>query len=121
MIQHIIAYVNFNYPHYNDENYDKCFIKSCLVYKYLYDKYFNKILDFELIKYQLNNGLIDILFQTKSNVLKNHLIFSYAFSEFYKRYKLGRGCVYLFSTSIKSSTLGFLTGTMYWFFHKGVC
>ena len=32
------------------------------------------------IIYRLNNGLIDLLFQTKSNVIKNHLIFSYAFS-----------------------------------------
>ena len=73
-----------------------------------------------MIKYQLNNGLIDILFQTKSSVLKNHLIFSYAFSKFYRKYELGRGCVYLFPSEIKSKTVGFLTGIIYWFFNKGV-
>ena len=39
MIQRIIAYVYFNFPSYKDENYNDCFIKSCLVYKYLYDAY----------------------------------------------------------------------------------
>lgn len=112
MIQTIITYVNFNFPYYKDENYNECCIESCLVYKYLYDAYFKKTLDFELIKYQLNNGLINILFQTKSNV--------YAFSEFYRKYKLGRGCVYIFPSKIKTSTLGVLTGIMYWFFNKGV-
>ena len=42
MIQTIITYVNFNFPFYNDVNYNECFIKSCLVYKYLCDTYFKK-------------------------------------------------------------------------------
>ena len=41
MIQQIIAYVNFYYPSYKD-NHDESFIKSCLVYKYLYNTYFKK-------------------------------------------------------------------------------
>ena len=75
MIQTIITYVNFNFPYYNDENHNECFIKSCLVYKYLCHKYFKKTIGINLIKYQLNNGLIDLLFQSRSNVLKNHLKF----------------------------------------------
>lgn len=48
MIQHIIAYVNFYYPGYNDDK-NECFIKSCLIYRYLYEKYFRKNIDLELI------------------------------------------------------------------------
>lgn len=43
--------------------------------------------------FRLDDGLVDLLLQINSNVLKNHLIFSYAFSEFYDRYKKGRGRV----------------------------
>lgn len=64
--------------------------RSCLVYRYLNDKYSRKTLDMNLIMYRLNDGLIDLLFQTNSNVLKNHLLFSYAFSEFDDKYKTGR-------------------------------
>ena len=72
--------------------------------------------------YRLNNGLINLLFHTKSSVLKNHLIFSYAFSEFYNHYKTGRGKVYVANKRLKkSSIIGFLTGVVYCFFHKGVC
>ena len=83
----------------------------------MYDVYFKKTIDLELVKYQLNNGLIDLLFQTNLRVLKNHLIFSCAFSEFYRKYKLERGCVHLFPSKIKSKTLGFLTGIFYCFFN----
>ena len=36
---------------------------------------------------RLNDGLVDLLFQTNSSILRNHLIFSYAFSEFCDKYK----------------------------------
>ena len=85
MLNNIIAYVNFHFPNYQTNEYNDCFIKSCLVYRYLHEKYFKKTLDMNLIVYRLNDGLIDLLFQTNSNVLKNHLIFSYALSEFYDR------------------------------------
>ena len=52
-----------------------------------------KTLDMNFIMYRLNDGLVDLLFQTNSSVLKNHLIFSYAFSEFCDKYKTGRGRV----------------------------
>ena len=54
-----------------------------------------------LIMYILNDGLVDLLFQTNSNVLKNHLIFSYVFSEFYDKYKNERGGVYVADTRLK--------------------
>ena len=54
-----------------------------------------------LIIYRLNNELIDsVLFQTNPNVLKNHLISSFSFSEFYERYKTGRGRVYVANTRL---------------------
>lgn len=37
MIQTIINYVKFNFAHYKDKNYNDSFIKSCLVYNYLYN------------------------------------------------------------------------------------
>ena len=50
-------------------------------------------MDIDHIMFRLDDGLVDLLLQINSNVLKNHLIFSYAFSEFYDRYKKGRGRV----------------------------
>ena len=52
-----------------------------------------KTLDMNFIMYRLNDRLVDLLFQTNSSILKNHLIFSYAFSEFCDKYKTGRGRV----------------------------
>ena len=52
-----------------------------------------KTLDMNFIMYRLNDGLVDLLFQTNSSILKNHLTFSYAFSEFCDKYKTGRGRV----------------------------
>lgn len=52
-----------------------------------------KTLDMNFIMYRLNDGLVDLLFQTNSSILKNHLIVSYAFSEFCDKYKTGRGRV----------------------------
>lgn len=77
MIDDIVLYVNLFFPRCMDKNYDgfvnkslnfrfrnynEFFIKSCLVYQYLYDKYFNKFLDMDIIVYDLNNGLTDLLF-----------------------------------------------------------
>ena len=47
-------------------------------------------------------------------------MFYRAFKSFYKHYKLGRGCVYAFDSPIKSEVLGYLTGIIYWIFHKGL-
>lgn len=93
MLNSIIAYVNFYFPNCKTNEYNDCFIKSCLVYRYLHGKYFKKTLDMNFIMYRLNDGLVDLLFQINSSILKNHLIFSYAFSEFCDKYKTGRGRV----------------------------
>ena len=47
-------------------------------------------------------------------------MFYQAFKSFYKQYKIGRGCVYVFDSPIKSEVLGYLTGICYWIFHKGL-
>ena len=60
MLNNIISYVNFHFPNFKTSDYNDCFIKSCLVYK----KYFKKTLDMNLIVYRLNDGLVDLLFQT---------------------------------------------------------
>lgn len=73
-----------------------------------------KTIEINRIIYRLNNGLIDLLFQTNLNVIKNHLIFSFAFSDFYEYYKKGRGKVYITQTRLqKSSLIGFITGIIY--------
>ena len=121
MLQQIISYVNFHFPQYFPKDWNDSFIKSRLVYRYLHEKYFKKIMNMNPIMFRLNDGLVDLLFQSRSNVLKNHLIFSYAFSELYDRYKKGRGRVYVANTKLKkSSIIGFFTGIIYCFFHKGV-
>ena len=62
----------------------------------------------------------DFLFISKSPVLKNHLIFHHAFKTFWKQHEKGRSEIYVCDTTIRSSILGFVTGVVYWFFHKGV-
>ena len=47
----------------------------------------------------------DFYFISNSNVLKNHLIFHYAFKNFYKKYKNGRFNIYIFDTRIKSNLM----------------
>ena len=43
-----------------------------------------------------------------------------AFSEFYNYYRKGRGNIYIIDTTLQSSLVGFITGVISWFFHKGV-
>ena len=40
MIKSIVAYVNFYFPTYKTQFYCDNFIKACLVYQFLYAKYF---------------------------------------------------------------------------------
>ena len=47
-------------------------------------------------------------------------MFYRAFKSFHKLYKIGRGCVYIFDSPINSEVLGYLTGIIYWIFHKGI-
>ena len=42
MVNNIIVYVNYHFPNYKTNDYNDCFIESCLVYRYLHKKYFKK-------------------------------------------------------------------------------
>ena len=102
----------------NNLNTNESYIKSCLIYKYLFELYFRRNVSLNSVMSVMDNT--DFLFMTNSPVLKNHLIFHHAFKTFWKQHKKGRPEVYVFDTTIRSSILGFVTGVVYWFFHEGV-
>ena len=119
MIKSIVAYVNFYFPSYKTQFYCDNFIKACLVYQFLYAKYFTQKLDINQIIYRLSDARHSL--KSNSPTLANHLIFNLAFKAFWKDYRIGRGCVYAFNSPFKESeVLGYLTGIIYWIFHKGV-
>ena len=119
MIKSIVKYVNFYFTTYKNQFYSDNFIKACLVYQFLYIKYFTQKLDIEQIIYRLTEARHYL--NSDSNIIKNHLIFNLAFKAFWKHNRIGRGCVYTFNTPFKESeVLGYLTGIVYWFFHRGV-
>ena len=118
MIKSIVAYVNFYFPSNKSKYYSANFIKACLVYQYLYIKYFTQRLNLDQIIFILSDFRHNC--RSTSPTLVNHLIFNLAFREFWKHYKLGRGCVYVFNSPLKSEVLGYLTGIIYWCFHRGV-
>ena len=99
--------------------YSDNFIKACLVYQFLYVKYFTQKLDIDQIIYRLTEARHYL--NSNSNIITNHLIFNLAFKAFWKHYRIGRGCVYAIKTPFKEcEVLSFLTGIIYWCFHKGV-
>ena len=120
MIKTIVKYVNFYYggiaspqnPPAGEDN-----IKTALVYRFLYEHYVKDYISLETILHRLNGGYA---YPSKPPCLRNHLIFHRAFKSFYKHYKAGRGCVYVFDFPIKSEVIGCLTGILYWIFHKGI-
>ena len=116
MIKTIVNYVNFYYPTIKNIKHTEDIIKTALIYRFLYEHYVKDYISLETILYNIN--ILPI--KTNSSIIKNHLIFHRAFKSFYKRYKAGRGCVYLFDSPIKSEVLGYLTGILYWIFHKGI-
>ena len=127
MLKFIIDYVKYHYQFCeNTESFfltnnldtNECYIKSCLVYKYLFEYYFKRNISLYEIMAVIDNT--DFVFVTNSPVLKNHLIFHHAFKTFWKRLKKGRPEVYVADTTIRSSILGFVTGVVYWVFHEGV-
>ena len=119
MINRIVAYVNFYFPTYKTQFYPDNFIRSCLVYQFLYAKYFTQKLDINQIIYRLSDSRHNC--RSNSPTLANHLIFSLAFRKFWKQYKLGRGCVYVANTPFKEfEVLVYLTGIIYLCFHQGV-
>ena len=119
MISTIVEYVNLYFPTYKTQFYSDNFIKACLVYQFLYAKYFSQKLDIDQIIYRLTEARHYL--NSDSNIITNHLIFSLAFKAFWKHYRIGRGCVYTINTQFKEcEVLGYLTGIIYWCFHKGV-
>ena len=119
MIKSIVTYVNFYFPTYKTEFYPDNFIKACLVYQFLYAKYFTQKLDMDQIIYRLTEARHYL--NSDSNIITNHLIFNLAFKSFWKHYRTGRGRVYAINTPFKEcEVLGYLTGIIYWIFHKGL-
>ena len=119
MISTIVEYVNFYFPSNKTQFYPDNFIKACLVYQFLYAKYFTQKLDINQIIYKLTDARHSL--RSNSAVLANHLIFSLAFHAFWKQYRIGRGCFYVADTPFKEfEVLGYLTGIVYWCFHRGV-
>ena len=116
MLTTIVNYVNFYYPMFKDLEFIENEIKCALIYRFLYETTFRKSIKLDTIIYKLENRSI----KSNNSILNNHLIFYRAFKSFYKHYKLGRGCVYVFNSPIKSEVLGYLTGIVYWIFHKGL-
>ena len=109
MIRSIIDYVKYHYqfceniePFILTNNLDtnKCYIKSCLIYKYLYELYFRKNITLREVMSSMDNT--DFIFIMNSPVLKNHLIFHHAFKSFWKRHKKGRHNIYIFDTRMSS-------------------
>ena len=118
MLNLIVEYVNTYFPTYK-KYYCGNFIKSCLVYQYLYVKFFSKTLDLDQIIYKLLNWRHSC--RSNSPIIANHLIFYLAFRQFWKHYHLGRGSVYTFNSPFKqTAVISYLTGITYWCFHKGV-
>ena len=127
MLKTIVNYVNHNYqlcenidsPFLSkDEKANECFIKSCLIYKYLHEIFHRS--NITLMDVMIEMDVTDFLFMSNSPVVKNHIIFHQAFKSFWKRYKKGRSEIYVFDTTFISPILGFVTGVAYWFFHEGV-
>ena len=116
MINTIVHYVNFYYPTLKNLHYSENLIKTALIYRFLYETTFKSHIILETIIYRLENRSI----KSSNPLLNNHLMFYRAFKSFYKHYKLGRGCVYAFDSPINSEVLGYLTGILYWIFHKGL-
>ena len=118
MISSIVEYVNLYFPTYKTQFYSDNFIKACLVYQFLCARYFSQKMDMEQIIYRLTQARQHL--NSDSNIITNHLIFSLALRAFWKHYRVGRGCVYAINTPFKEcEVLGYLTGIIYWCFHKG--
>ena len=69
MIKSIIAYVNYYFPTYKTQFYPDNFIKACLVYQFLYAKYFTQKLDIDQIIYILTEA--KHFLNSDSNIIKN--------------------------------------------------
>ena len=114
MLQRIIAYVNFYFDHYKQEDVNPNFIRFCLVYQFLLAHYLNKSATMNFLMRYWDN--YKNTFASKRSFAVNHHIFSCAFNEIWDNYEKGRGKVYVFDSPFKQwSFLGNLTGLIYWF------
>ena len=119
MISEIVEYVNTHFPACKTQFYPDNFIKACLVYQYLYAENFSNKLDLSQIIYNLSGDRYSLM--ANSPVIANHLIFNLAFKSFYKKYRLGRGSIYVMNSPFKESeVLGYLLGIIFWSFKNGV-
>ena len=122
MIKTIVNYVNFYYggmppPKTPLQKYE---LKKALVYRFLYEHYVRDYISLETILHRLppfNNP-------PASRILQNHLIFHRAFKSFHKHYKAGRWGDFFppkppFELD-KLEVYQYLTGIIYWIFHKGI-
>ena len=76
-------------------------------------------MDIDQIIYRLSDARHSL--RSNSPSLTNHLISNLDFKAFWKHYRIGRGCVYVVNSPFKESeVLGYLTGIVYWIFHRGV-
>ena len=125
MLKSIIDYVKHHYQFCeniesfyltNSLNTTECYIKRCLIYKYLFELYFRRNVSLNSVMSVMDNTYF--LFISNSPVLKNHLIFHHATKTFWKRHKEGRSEIYIFDTTIRSSILGFVTGVVCCFFSR---
>ena len=80
MIKSIVTYVNLYFPTYKTQFYPDNLIKACLVYQFLYVKYFTQKLDMDQIIYRLTEARNYL--NSDSNIITNHLIFNLAFKLF---------------------------------------
>ena len=80
MIKSIVTYVNLYFPTYKTQFYPDNLIKACLVYQFLYAKYFTQKLDMDQIIYRLTEARNYL--NSDSNIITNHLIFNLAFKLF---------------------------------------
>lgn len=122
MIKTIVNYVNFHYSKIHPVDYSEEAYKTALIYQFLYEHYIERYSStpkspdfFKTVLYNLHYPDI----KTNNSIIRNHLMFHRAFKSFREVYKVGRGCVYLFDSPIKSEVLGFLTGIIYWCFNRG--
>ena len=68
MISTIVEYVNFYFPTYKTQFYPDNFIKACLVYQFLYAKYFAQKIDINQIIYKLSDARHYL--NSNSNIIK---------------------------------------------------
>ena len=103
MLDRIVAYVNYYFPQSKTDFYDNNFIKACLVYKFLCFNLLSKNINIDDI-IVIGNATFpksSLVKSGVSSILVNHLFFSIAFKEFWKKYHKGRGCVYVFDSLLK--------------------